>query len=75
MSRLHTLLMKYPNRSKSEFINAALEFYLPYAERGVDGNLLPYTLESGPKLPDAPVSVEQIKTALRALIAEAGSPS
>lgn len=41
---------KYPLPSDSSFWNAAMMFYLDYAERGVDGNLMPYTLDNGPKL-------------------------
>jgi hypothetical protein len=50
ISGLDALCAKYPVQSRSAFINAAMRFYLPYAKRGLDGNLQPYTLENGPKL-------------------------
>lgn len=48
--RYNKFKQKYPLPSDSSFWNAAMMFYLEYAERGVDGNLMPYTLENGPKL-------------------------
>lgn len=63
------LMKKYPTQSKSAFINAALRFYYPYAERGIDGNLQPYTLENGPKLePDASALKAEIDRVRRVVI-------
>lgn len=42
---LNQIREKYPMVTDSAWINAAVEFYLPYAQRGVDGNLLPFTLQ------------------------------
>lgn len=38
---------KYTAVTTTQIITAALNFYLGYAERGVDGNLEPFTLENG----------------------------
>jgi hypothetical protein len=46
---------RYPKLNDSQIANAAISFYLSHAERGIDGNLLPYASEDGSKLKPVPL--------------------
>jgi hypothetical protein len=46
-ARWKALSDKYPHVTESSLVNAAVEFYLPYAEHGLDGNLMPWHLTGG----------------------------
>ena len=69
---LDKLAKKYAHQSRNALINAAVLFYLQYAMRPLDGNLMTYTLESGPKLPttEPTADIETIRRVVEQVLDE-----
>lgn len=64
--RWKDLTDKYPHVSESALVGAAVEFYLPYAIRGIDGNLQPFTLSGDGGLANR----DLLKDTIREVLAE-----
>lgn len=66
---LDKLLQRYPTQSRSAFVAAAVKFYLPYALRGIDGNLMPYILGNKLRL-DPDLNTAKLRNLVRDVLRE-----